>query len=83
MASGSAGGTGSPADVDGRWASRGEDGVLALALRVGHRDDRDHGFRVRMLRVGDDLLGLPDLDDAARYMTAMRSLMTQASESRG
>src|SRR5256712_2354201 len=33
--------------------------------RIGTRDDRDEGLGVRMLRMGDDLLGGPFLDDLA------------------
>ena len=62
---GSGGGTRSPAAAPPRPGSRPEQVTRHRALGVGVRDRREQRLRVRVLGVGEDLLGRPDLDDPA------------------
>ena len=49
--------------------------VDAAAVRIGPGNGRDQRLGIGMGRGGDDLLGLADLDQLPRYMTATRSHM--------
>ncbi len=70
---GSAGGTSTRAAARPRPVSRRAAGRAARPARVGLRDRLQQRLRVRVLRVGEDLLGVPISTIRPRYMMAIRS----------